>query len=78
MAEMNLIEQAGSIIATIRATLKDGKILASEEQVQKRATICLSCEKLREKNGKYSCVTCGCGFKRKIAVSGSSCPLGKW
>lgn len=78
MAEMNLIEQAASILGTIRATLKDGKILASEEVVQSRAAVCLSCDKLREKAGKYSCVTCGCGFKKKIAVSGSSCPLGKW
>ena len=78
MAEMNLIQQAGSILGTIRASLKDGKILASVETVESRAQICLGCEKLREKDGKYSCVTCGCGFKRKIAVSGSSCPIGKW
>ena len=78
MAEMNLIEQAASILGTIRATLKDGKILATEEEVQKRAAVCLGCDKLKEKRVIYSCVTCGCGFKRKIAVSGSSCPLGKW
>jgi hypothetical protein len=78
MAEMGLLEQAASILGTIRATLKDGHILATEEVVKQRATVCLGCEKLREKRGVYSCVTCGCGFKRKIAVSGSSCPLGKW
>lgn len=78
MAEMNLIQQAGSILGTIRASIVDGKLLATEQQVEGRAAICMSCDKLREKNGKYSCVTCGCGFKRKISVSGSSCPLGKW
>ena len=78
MAEMNLIQQAGSILGTIRASLADGRLLAAEEVVQQRATVCMGCDKLREKNGKYSCVTCGCGFKRKISISGSSCPLGKW
>lgn len=75
---MSLMEQAGSILAAIRATLKDGHILASEEKIRERAGICMACDKLREKRGKFSCVTCGCGFKRKIAVSGSTCPLGKW
>jgi hypothetical protein len=78
MAEMTLIEQAASILGAIRASIVDGKLLASQDVVEKRAAICMSCEKLREKNGKYACVTCGCGFKRKIAVSGSKCPLDKW
>jgi len=78
VAEIGLIGQAKSILATIRATLKDGHILATPEVIEQRAAICEACPKLRVKKGKYACVTCGCGFKRKIAVSGSSCPLGKW
>lgn len=78
MSEIGLIGQALSILGTIRASLKDGKILADRDTVEERLRICTDCPKLRHKNGKYSCVTCGCGFKRKIAVHGSSCPLGKW
>jgi N-methylhydantoinase B/oxoprolinase/acetone carboxylase alpha subunit len=78
MAEIGLIGQARSILSTIRATLKDGHILASPEVVEQRAAICMACPKLREKAGKYSCTTCGCGFKRKIAVSASKCPIEKW
>lgn len=79
MAEMTLLEQAGSILGAIRASLKDGRILASQEKVEERAKVCMACEKLRcGKNGKFACVTCGCGFKRKIAIEHSACPLGKW
>lgn len=78
MAEMNLVQQAGSILATIRDSLKERSLLATTEVVEQRAAICMGCEKLREKRGKYSCVVCGCGFKKKISISGSSCPLGKW
>jgi len=76
--EMTLFQQAGSILGTIRASLMDGRLLATEEMVQARATVCMSCDKLRQKHNKFSCVTCGCGFKRKISIHGSACPLGKW
>jgi len=78
VAEMTLIQQAASILGAMRASLKDGRILATQETIEARAAVCEACPKLRVKNGKYACVTCGCGFKRKIAVHGSSCPLGKW
>lgn len=82
MAEMSLLEQAGSIIGSIRASLKDGKILADKETVEARLAVCESCDKLKlkEKRGRtwFACLVCGCSYKRKVAVSGSSCPLGKW
>jgi hypothetical protein len=78
VAEIGLAGQAASILKAIFASLKDMKLLASQETVEKRAVICETCPKLKVKNGKYACVTCGCSFKRKIAVQGASCPLGKW
>lgn len=78
MAEMSFPQQAKSLLETFRASLKNASILATPEQVESRAVICRPCEKLREKRGRYSCVVCGCSFKRKIAYSGSSCPLKKW
>lgn len=77
-SEIGFKGQVYSILGTIRASMKDGKILADKETVEKRAAICETCPKLREKNGKFACVTCGCGFQKKIAIHGSSCPLGKW
>lgn len=78
MAELSLIEQAASLIGSLIASVKDGKLAAEVGVVEKRAAICLSCDKLKVKRGRYSCVTCGCAFKRKIALHGSTCPLGKW
>jgi hypothetical protein len=78
VAEMSLLQQVTSLIEAARSTIKDGKLLAEDGTVEKRASICMGCEKLREKNGKYSCVTCGCSFKKKIAAHGASCPLKKW
>ena len=75
---MSLIEQAGSILSTFRVSLKDCKVLAAQSEVEVRAAICMRCEKLKEKKGKYACVVCGCAFKRKIAFHGSSCPIDKW
>lgn len=78
MAEMSLIEQAASMIGALLASVKDKQVVARPETVRQRAEICTSCPKLKVKRGKYSCVTCGCSFKRKIAAHGASCPLGKW
>lgn len=82
MAEMSLVEQAGSILGSIRASVKNGKILADHDVVEHRLAICESCEKLklREKRGRtwFACLVCGCSYKRKVSISGSSCPLGKW
>ena len=78
MAEMGLAAQIRSLIETAKITARDGKLIASPEAVESRSAICMSCDKLREKNGKYSCVTCGCSFKKKIAAHGATCPLKKW
>jgi len=79
MAEMTALEQAKSLLGAMRATLKEGKILASEDVVAERVAICQGCEKLRvDAYQRLQCVVCGCGFKRKVSISGSSCPLKKW
>jgi hypothetical protein len=78
MSEMGLAAQIRSLIETAKITARDGKLIADEETIEFRSSICMPCEKLRHKDGKYSCVTCGCSFKRKIAAHGASCPLKKW
>lgn len=82
MAEISLKEQARSILGAVRACLKDHKILTDQATLEKRLAVCESCPKLilREKRGMtwYACKVCGCSYKRKVAVHGSSCPLEKW
>lgn len=82
MAEMSLVEQAGSILGTIAAGLKDRRVLADEDTVKSRLKICEGCPKLvlKKRRGRewFACLVCGCGYKRKVSFHGSSCPLEKW
>jgi len=77
-AEIGLVAQAASLIATVMRSMKDCQIYASKEAVETRAGICQVCPKLREKRQVYACTACGCSFQRKITAHGSKCPLGKW
>lgn len=78
MPEQSLVARAKSLVLAIGTSIKDGKVLADPETIERRAKRCLECPKLREKRGKYACVVCGCSFKTKIASHGSTCPLGHW
>ena len=77
-----MVSQAKSIISAIRASVANGKIIADQETVETRLAICEGCPKLILKSYRgrewYTCKICGCAYKRKVAVSGSSCPLEKW
>jgi len=83
VAEMSLIQQAGSILETVRSGLKDGRVLATKEVIETRLAICEACPKLKTKtypSGKVwvGCLVCGCGYKKKVSFHGSKCPLEKW
>ena len=82
MAEMGLVEQAASILSAIRASVKDGRILADEATVKARLEICEACPQLVEKSKRgrtyHTCRICGCAHKRKVSVQGSRCPIGSW
>ena len=75
---MSLIEQAGSILQVFRDSLKDRQVLADESVVKERLTVCEACPFLKEKRGRFACVKCGCGYKRKIAFHASKCPVERW
>lgn len=78
MAEMSLYEQAKSVLQTFRETLKNKNVLADEQTIQERMKICEGCHYLKRKRGAFACAKCGCNYKRKVAFSGSSCPIGEW
>jgi len=79
---MSRLEQAKTIIGAISASLKNKSIITDEETAQKRLAICESCEYLTVKERRsiayWYCAVCGCGYRKKIALSGSKCPQGKW
>jgi len=83
MAEIGIIGQAKSMLDTLRSSLKDGRVLATNEVVETRLKVCEGCPKLKTKtydDGRVwiGCLVCGCGYKRKVSFHGSKCPLGKW
>lgn len=55
---------------------------SSQEQINQRYSICLSCEQFNKI--KSECSVCGCSiskkkkFLNKLAWSDQECPLGKW
>jgi len=67
---------AGSLIDHI----KTGAKLCTDEQIEKRFSICESCEFYKDK----TCTQCGCPLIRnrkfisKLAWAEQECPVGKW
>lgn len=48
---------------------------AIEKAAKKRASICVTCPKLKLNN---VCASCGCYIPAKTRSVNSRCPLGKW
>lgn len=48
----------------------------SDEEKERRASICDSCDELDRE--QYRCNVCGCWLKYKISWRDQECPLGKW
>lgn len=62
--------------------VKHGMPKSSQELINKRYDICLSCSSFDSKNSE--CSVCGCNvnnqqiFMNKLAWEDSQCPLSKW
>ena len=66
---------AGKAIGNIaKRAVKGVNILAKKEEIEKRDSICNSCDYYEE--GK--CLKCGCFMKAKLKLQQSKCPLEKW
>jgi hypothetical protein len=51
------------------------KIFVSDEDKEKRFSICQSCEFLSDTN---RCMKCKCNMKIKTTLANQRCPIGKW
>jgi Family of unknown function (DUF6171) len=56
--------------------LADGMKQATEEEYNKRISICHKCDKYEA--GPNRCGQCGCFLKVKAAWNSEKCPLDKW
>lgn len=76
-----IIHAGSAAHRAITAALKKQQVLAPREEIQRRSTICDSCDMWKPKGnlgfGECSHETCGCTkFKRGLLTE--RCPLGKW
>lgn len=63
-----------TILHAIRHAASSGEIVAHEDVIKHRSSICSTCSK---KSG-VRCIECGCYLSLKTAVAVSTCPLGRW
>ena len=70
---MNAAQAVGRNVAGLART---GKLLASEEKVKARTSICIACSDFRSDLGK--CVKCGCSVSKKVLLLHEKCPVDKW
>lgn len=72
----SLAEKAKNFISATTAHAMDGFKITSEEERNKRFSICEACEYFNKSN--TTCDKCGCYLEKKTAWRTSSCPIGKW
>ena len=60
----------------ITNAVTNGVILASQQTMEKRFSICLGCEFLQPDHSR--CLKCGCFMNMKTRLDASKCPVGKW
>lgn len=65
----NLTEASAQLM---QHALAKGQVLASEEEMIKRQTICMGCEGFDKE--KAVCNFCGCGIRIKSRLESSKCP----
>lgn len=70
-----LFSQAKSLISSATKHVASGMGSSSEEEQQKRMSICQGCEYMRSDR---RCSKCGCFLDTKIKWKTSSCPIGRW
>ena len=68
-------QMASNFAKNVAAITRSGVSLCSEEEHDKRFSLCKSCEYLSEKE---RCMKCGCFMKIKTKFAAMKCPIGKW
>lgn len=63
-----------SLSNAITHAMKTKKILAPQETIRNRVTICKSCEFLKN----HRCTICGCFIVAKAGLDSEKCPKEKW
>ena len=73
--QTSFTKKVGMFFKTMWAWARSGFKLEDKQTAQARFEICRACPYLTNTN---QCEMCGCFMKKKVQVSGASCPLNKW
>jgi hypothetical protein len=79
---MNIIYKISTFIKSLYFHIGAGLPKSTQEQIDYRYSICVSCDQFNTK--KSECYICGCNinkqkiFLNKLAWADQECPLGKW
>lgn len=71
-----LLEQAKNLIKDVAQHITSGTEKCTEEEIEKRLSICDTCEYLKRES--LRCAACGCHLTVKSKWKSSKCPLSKW
>jgi hypothetical protein len=69
-----IMDMAKNLLRDTTAWAKSGFESSSQEEVDRRLSICGDCEHFKE--GR--CMVCGCYMALKAKLATGSCPKGKW
>jgi len=67
---------ASTALSAARHAAHTGAVMVTEEEANKRISICEGCEFLDK--SVYRCLKCGCMMRFKTKVLVAKCPVGKW
>ena len=74
-SQTTLRQKVWMFIRTMGSWAKNGFKLEDAQTSVARLEICKACPHL---TAEAQCEICGCFMKKKVQVSGASCPLNKW
>jgi uncharacterized paraquat-inducible protein A len=69
----NIVE---TTVATVKTVANGNSPTVSEEDANKRKSICNGCEAFNKEQER--CTKCGCHMAVKTYLRAATCPLGKW
>jgi hypothetical protein len=78
----NIFKKIKRFVKALMFHIGAGMPKSTQEQIDKRYSICLLCDSLDKKNAQ--CLECGCNinnkriFMNKLAWADQKCPLNKW
>lgn len=76
--EPSLIRKAGNFAKAVGKHIASGRESSRQDEVDRRLSICASCDLYDAKRDTCTHPECGCTMRRKARWEEASCPMGRW